>query len=300
MRKGQRFTPALLEKWHSVGRGTGNGSSFLAWHQVTRSDPGSQGRSHLLNWKFERLHHLLSDHEKMVFGFVSMLPNLVDLREQYPLPNASGRSVLVPTFYAMDHCTGTLDIAEDLGIRHPVVRKNGTVTPWVMSTDFLVDLEVPGRKIEYLAVSVKLSDELEDPRKLDLLKIERDFWQRQGICWLLLTPHLYDKSVGVGVIGGMAWAIDTQAVPDPILEACAALVPFLTGNNLRQIVDVLSVHFGLNQFDSQRIFWQTVWSGRLPIKFARSLRPGAIVEFLPDEAFWRQNPVVSRRTAWTT
>lgn len=102
MRKGLRFTPARLEKWRDAGRGTGTGADYQPWHQVTRSDPGSRGRSHLINWRFGRLHHLLSDQEMVAFAFASMLPNLV----VYGLPqkarkliDSSGRWIVHAVVY---------------------------------------------------------------------------------------------------------------------------------------------------------------------------------------------------------
>lgn len=131
MRKGQRFTPARLVRWHNTGRGTGTGADYQPWHQVTRDDPSSRGRSHLLNWRFGRLHHLLSDLELVAFGFASMLPGVTDLREQFPLACNEHQCELAD--YQGSHSgrlsPGTLEIAEDLGHRHPAVRKDDVQEP---------------------------------------------------------------------------------------------------------------------------------------------------------------------------
>lgn len=82
MRKGQHFTPKRLRKWIEEGRGTGSGEAYQPWHQVTRADPGSRGRSHLINSKQGRLHHFLSDLEFIAFSFATMLPGVVDIQER--------------------------------------------------------------------------------------------------------------------------------------------------------------------------------------------------------------------------
>ena len=256
------------------------------------------GRSHLINWKFQRLHHLLSDHEKVVFGFLTMLPNLIDLREQYPLPIESGVCVRANPLISGQPCMGTVEIAEELRLRHPVVRKDGIKEQWVMSTDYLIDLQAPGDLIDFLAISVKFEDELTDPRKLELLRIEREYWRRQGIVWLLLTPQLYDRSIVAGILAGMSWATDNASVNPSMIEQCALLQHHLTGMTLSQIESVLIAHLRVDQGEAKRIFWQAIWSGRVHINLARCMRPNAMLEFLSEDAFWRQNPIASRRTAW--
>ena len=130
MRKGLRFTPARLEKWCDAGRGTGTGADYQPWHQVTRSDPGSRGRSHLINWRFGRLHHLLSDQEMVAFAFASMLPNLVDLREQYPLAHEVGEPEIAAyqSSSSVLAAEGTLQISEDLGQKRRILYKGITVS----------------------------------------------------------------------------------------------------------------------------------------------------------------------------
>lgn len=298
MRKGRRFTPELLEKWHLMGRGTGYGSTYLPWHQVTRSDPGSRGRSHLLNWKFDRLHHLLSDHEKVIFAFLTMLPGVKDVHEQFPLPIESAVCVRPDPQDSAKPCIGTIEIAESLGFRHPVVRKGGIAEPWVMSTDYLVDLHLPDGKSNFLAISVKFDDELQDARKMQLLKIEREFWVRQNIQWLLLTPNLYDKAIVSGILAGMAWATDQIDQDEHVIAHCGRLQPQMTGLTLSEIINFLMVHFCIDQHRAQQVFWQTIWTGGIPLNLVGCTRPGARLEFLSVDAFWQQNPIVSRRTAW--
>jgi len=300
MRKGRRFTPELIKKWRLIGRGTGYRSTYLPWHQVTRGDPGSRGRSHLLNWKFERLHHLLSDHEKVVFAFLTMLPSVTDVREQFPLPNESGVCVRRDPLDRAKLCSGTLEISEVLSFRHPVVRKNGVAEPWVMSSDYLVDLLLPDGRTDFLAICVKSDEELEDDRKMELLQIEREYWLRQNIHWLLLTPRLYDKAIVSGILAGMAWATD-QVDQDPILiERCVRLQAHMIGLTLSEIVNLLMTHFDVDQCRAQQVLWQAIWTGGIPLNFAGCTRPGKRLEFLSEQAFCEQNPIVSRRTAWNS
>lgn len=300
MRKGLRFTPARLEKWRDQGRGTGTGSDYQPWHQVTRSDPGSRGRSHLINWRFGRLHHFLSDQEMVAFGFASMLPNLVDLREQFPLAHEAAEPEI--SAYQASHggwgADGTLQISEDLGHKHPVVRKDGVVAPWVMTTDLVLTLLSPTGRHEILAISVKYDQEFNSPRTLELLRIEREYWRRQDVFWLLLAPSLYSLAVANTLRIGMPWAIGAEAASAEILDALATIATNSPGLSLSSTLRRVSQELSMSQADALPAFWQAVWSGRVPLDMSRPMRPNEPIELLSAPDFWKQNPIASRRTAW--
>lgn len=84
MRTTKRFTPKVLARFAREGRGTGIYEEYIPWHRVSRGDPASRGRSHLLEWK-DRLRELLSDGELGAQLFAVMLPDLDDSLEQYRL-----------------------------------------------------------------------------------------------------------------------------------------------------------------------------------------------------------------------
>lgn len=301
MRKGQRFTPARLVRWHNTGRGTGTGADYQPWHQVTRDDPGSRGRSHLINWRFGRLHHLLSDLELVAFGFASMLPNVLDLREQFPLATQGHDEELgaYEANRARPDLPGTIDIADALGVRHPAVRQADAVEPWVLSTDLLLTLRSRDGRTGLLAIAVKTAEELQSRRKLDLLRIERDYWRIQDVFWLLVTPALFDAAAATAIRIGMLWAIGQPAIEPSLLVACGDLAPDLDGRSSREAFAKISRTLNVDTFDAQHVFWQAVWCGNLPIQLIGFDRPNSLIRVVSPEVFWQQNPIASRRTAWT-
>ena len=88
MRTEKRFTPTVLERFSKEGRGTGTYADYTPWHRVSRGDPSSIGRSHLIVWR-DRQRELLSDQEWSGLNFAGLVPNLVDLTEQFPLSQDS-------------------------------------------------------------------------------------------------------------------------------------------------------------------------------------------------------------------
>lgn len=73
-----------------------------------------------------------------------------------------------------------------MGVRHPT--DPTTKVPLVMTTDLVVDTMQNGRLVT-LARAVKPAAELEKPRVLEKLEIERRWWTAQGIDWGILTER---------------------------------------------------------------------------------------------------------------
>ena len=70
--------------------------------------------------------------------------------------------------------------------------------PLVMTTDFVVDV-LRGGKLVTEALAFKPSAELEKPRTLEKLQIERRYWCEQSVPWRIVTEldlHLWENSEG--------------------------------------------------------------------------------------------------------
>lgn len=299
--KSRRFTPEILDRWRKEKRGTGTGKDYIPWHQVRPADPASRGRSHLVNWRFERLHHLLSDNEWVVFGLCTMLSDVVDLREQYPLALKPHPADVSPycLFKQAGWSAGTLEIAQDLNVGHPVVRSKERVVPWVMTTDFVVTLAMPNGRMQLLAISVKEALEAEKPRTRELLAIEREYWIRQGCNWLLITPELCAPDVLKALKSSLPWML---AEDDKHLwPQLSQLVPWhasLVGKTLVQACDLIADVLNADGDRARLLLWKSVGYGLLPLDLSLPVRPSAPLHLLSEEAFRLQNPVASRRTAW--
>lgn len=299
---GGRFSPAVLRRFVKEGRGTGIKERYIPWHQVRPSDPASQGRSHLINWRFNRLHHLLSDNELVAFGYATML-NLVDLREQYPLSLQTHR--IEVSEYQLIHgqpwAPGTLEIAKDLRIKHPVVWGQDEVAPWVMTTDLVLTLADETEQRSILAVTVKDASELGNPRTQELLKIEREYWRRQGVPWLLITPDMTPAEAAKTMRGCMQWAVRPEiGDPSQLRKALqiAQGASWFDGMTMGEALTTLEHVLCVGRAECQMLFWTGVWAGAICLDFSAPLRPATRLRVLSHEQFLRQNPVAMGRTAW--
>lgn len=163
-----------IARRYKEGWGQGRGIDYLPW--LTIHDVNSRGRSHrAYGRKTGRIHHFLSDIEWRLFLHLDWCDDVSDIREQFPLDR-----------------TITRRIAENLGIRHPTYAK--TKVPFVMTTDFLVDFSRDGKLLQE-ACFVKPACELEKPRVLELLEIERRFWGEQKIEFRMFTEREFSKTL---------------------------------------------------------------------------------------------------------
>jgi len=297
MRTTKRFTPNVLDRFKKQGRGLGTQQNFKPWHRVGRGDPSSIGRSHLQMWD-GRQREVLSDKEWTGLFFAVSLPNLFDVLEQYPLSHAAAAHELSKYMVDASQTTypGTIELAERLGIKHPKTSASGNSVEWVMSTDLLLVLRSPSGKFELLAVSIKTDEDFSKKRTKELLNLEREYWISRGITWLLITPSLYDKQVGLRLRDTMPWAIEHLLCEDDLVTA-ATVATELQGRSLTHVLEILRAKFGGLDY-AQRAFWQAVWCGKIPLDLRRGWRPHIPITLLSDEEFIGLNPIASRRSSW--
>lgn len=188
-----RVTEANIAKKLEEGRGTGTGSSFKP--RLTIYDLSSHGRStRIRGTTAGRVHHLHSDNERDAFLEYDWHEAVVDVREQFPLPRAD-----------------TLAICAAMGVRHP--QDQGIDI--VMTTDLVIDIE-DGAARRLVAVSVKPAGDLDDPRKIGKLEVERRYWAMQDVPWRLVTDRDTSKvrSASLMWLHEFRW-LDLLKVPCP-------------------------------------------------------------------------------------
>ena len=297
MRTTKRFTPQVLARFAREGRGTGQYETYIPWHLVSRGDPSSRGRSHLQMWN-GRQRELLNDGEWVDTFFATMLPNLKDIREQFPLSADSGRHELAD--YVVDppagYFPGTKTIAEQLRFSHPAISANGVSADWTPTTDLLLLLESPLGVLELLAVAVKPTAQL--TRKMrKSLALERAYWDARQVPWLLITPEQFDGRVALTLRCSMPWALGDKVV-DADTKIATSFAFKGRGRSLTYVLESISGVLDGDTDRAQRAFWQAVWNGAIPLDLRRGWRPHVPISLLPPGTFWEQNPIASRRSAW--
>src|SRR5699024_9172047 len=128
------------------GRGTGSGAGYQPWLKI--QDVYSLCRStRLKGIKTGRQHEILYDLERNYFYLTEFNDVVLDIREQFHL---------VPQ-------EETIEIAEELGIKHPADPKTGYRI--VMTTDFLLTVD-KGQGVFEVAHTIKMKNQLLEERVL--------------------------------------------------------------------------------------------------------------------------------------
>lgn len=174
MAKRKRMTTeAAISRRLREERGQGNGASYQPW--LTVQDVPSSGLAHRIKGSTTgRVHHLFSNLERDAFYVMDWSTGVDDIREQYPL---------LPL-------EETQSIADQIGVRHPADPRTGQAV--VMTTDFLLDIRAGAATVQQ-ARTVKPADQLNTPRVLEKLEIERRYWQVRGVDWGIVTEHEIPK-----------------------------------------------------------------------------------------------------------
>lgn len=174
------WTEKKIEKYIKEGRGQGELNNYKPW--LTIQNVSSIGNSsRLKGWKTNRRHELLSDLERNYFFIMEWKEEVIDIREQFPL----NREL-------------TYKIAEEKGIRHPICTRKESLI--VLTTDFFLTVR-KGKEIKYIARTIKPSSELEDERIIEKFEIEREYWERKGIDWGVVT----EKDIPLKMAHNISW-----------------------------------------------------------------------------------------------
>lgn len=211
MAKRKRKTNKITNKRRQKeGRGEGILGGYKPWIHI--QDVASKGlATRIKGLKTGRVHHLLSQLELHCFYCLDWDDRVFDIREQYPLD--------LPE---------TLAIAEQLNIRHP--RVPVTLDDVVMTTDFLVTVHHAYEPKEF-AFTVKYSNDLENPRTIEKLEIERFYWARRGVEWSIIT----EKQIKPALVKNIKW-VHPFANPQRFSSGITPLVGEKIGRFMYEII----------------------------------------------------------------
>lgn len=247
MSKRKGATPQNVLSWIANGDGQGELENYKPFLHVR--DVPSQGRSAIdLGLKTGRSHHYLSDLEYGCHVVAEYANNVGDIREQY---------ALLPW-------EETQQIAQELGIRHPTYP--GTSTPIVVTTDIVLTIS-DSSQFPAIALSVKMSSEIQIENKtakrtLEKLLIEKKYWERRLIPWILCT----EKNIPIN----RAYNLDffrnamqrreldhlSQHLPDFVIRFGETWKPNLS---LTKLLTELALTFSISKSDAFTLLGRAIW-----------------------------------------
>lgn len=160
-------------------RGMGRGKDYRPWYEV-HEFPNKGNASRMLGWKYRRTYQLMSKLERRFFVLKQFQEEVIEIREQFPLLPLELTEI----------------ISTELGIIHPPKnRKEKTV----MTTDFVLTIREEDGSTRDVAIAIKTSEDMENQRTLDKLKIEANYWKRKGIEFQIVTEKDINRKVAVNI-----------------------------------------------------------------------------------------------------
>ena len=188
------------------GRGQGSGIDYKPWIFI-HDFPSNGISSRIMGRTTGRIHHLLSRNEAYYFYILDADPDVLDIREQFPL-----------------RLTETMEIARRLNVRHPW---KGTF-PFVMTTDFLIT-----RSDGLYARTVKSSSELDNPRVMEKFSIEHAYWSSKSVDWKIVTENQIDRDKALNLQWLYSGKSPESIVTDPKMfaKARSAVLDLVDGNH---------------------------------------------------------------------
>jgi len=159
------WNETVYKQYIREGRGQGTGANYRPWLTV-RDFPSLGVVSRVKGQTTGRIYHLMSTNETNLFYLLDWSDDVLDICEQYPLSDLAE----------------AIRIAEKARIRYPYDNKSGF--PYVMTSDYYVKTASGA-----LVLSVKPSSELDKPRVLEKLEVERRYWSSRNVKWELITER---------------------------------------------------------------------------------------------------------------
>lgn len=236
-RKYQLNKKTILKRYNE-GRGRGKGSKYKPW--ITIYDYPSKGRiSRVKGIKTQRIHHFLSDIEKSFFFLCEWDDRIIDIQEKFPLNRLK-----------------TLEICEEANISHPISEEDEE--PLVLTTDFLLTYYSKELQEEYQqAFSIQPSSSLKSLKAIELLEIQRRYWESKDIPFFIFT----EKQINKVVVSNITFALSGYEIItednfndfDEKIDILLKGIQIYTGS-LQQLLESLDNEFVLDNGSFLQIF----------------------------------------------
>lgn len=202
--------------------------------------------------KVRRPIHTLSELETTYFFLMERQPNVVDIREQWPILD-------------LDR---TLRLCVDLGVRH--IYRGAYPEPFTI--DFLITEKCEGI-VSYRAASIKTAKDASDPKVRQRLAVEYAWCQERGIPWTLVDTSSFNKTL-LNTLRYIRRWFQNHYVPDmeqADFFARQFLLHYAPNLTLESLLSNMAKRVGIVDTAVIDIFCYCAWSSRLPVSLLHPL-----------------------------
>ena len=247
---------------------------YVPYLKVKRTPTVGKG-SKVFNPESDSTHEVLSIMETQLLRYLNFLPNVIDVKTQYPL---------LPI-------VKTLEIADAMDVKHPSYTPKGKrIRPELkinqavtMTSDYFIDYFDEDGVENQCAIALKTIDSnglFSDKEKRDLnirkkLNVEAEFWRLDGLSWRLFTSAMpcFKEHFARNLLE--AEVRSEQYIEDTVLEQVAQsfkqwfeVMPRACFSSLlSEIAAQLSISTGKVRI----AFWKLIWRQRLPVDISKEI-----------------------------
>lgn len=213
-------------------------------------------RTRIANPKTGQIHHARSDYERDYLSVLMLSPNVIKIREHYPL-----------------NLVETLEIAAQLGIKHPLDSNNKT--PKQIRTHFLIT--VRGGNEDYDVARTLAKSDTMRTQNIARMEIERVYWSHRAIDWGVITEREFPQvlrdnarllypHISIGGIG---------RTPENLATIVLTLTEITAKDNLplSEVAQFCDRKFRLTEGTSIRIVYHLIASHQWRVDLLMPIRP---------------------------
>jgi len=241
----------VVNDWLRRGDGVGEGAEFRPFYRVR--DVPSLGRSAIdTSIKTTLAQHLLSDIE---YGY-------------YLLGEFSRKVRYIRCQAALTPIEETIEIARSLDIPHPFYP--GTRVPHVRTSDLVFDMLPPSQHVSTVISCKPAADlDLSHPdvhRTLELLLIEKTYWQRRPVHWFIGTDKALPKNkvYNLDFFRSTVKSRELDALDSRMTEFTERLLDaWRPTRTLNQLLWHLSRRLALRPIDVFTLLGRAIWFHRI-------------------------------------
>ncbi|MGJ9420784.1 TnsA endonuclease N-terminal domain-containing protein [Massilia sp. CMS3.1] len=253
------------------GFGLGTGIAYHPWLRV-RDVPSIGTSGNPKGITVPRIYHLLSLPERIYFYLLDRQPDVVDIREQFPILNLAE----------------TLTICSELGVKH--TRKGRFPEPFTL--DFIVTRQTPSG-LAYQARSIKTPEDASIPKVRLRLKVEHKWCQQNNIDWKLVDTTGYSRELFATLTFMRGWALQRHLPNFEQADEFAKVFFDIYEQNLplKEIIRTCSMRLNRSNENCLNEFLYCVWSGRIAVDLMSKLTLHLPVVLQNDDLYdVRQRP----------